>query len=120
MSRWMLCGLMSWVTMCSSVPARADDGEDKAVKFLEKLNGKVTRDEEVLDKPVIGLVLYNTQVTDAGLKVLARFTNLTALDLSSTQVTDEGLKELDVLQNLSVLILGKPSQSVAVKPDADR
>ena len=34
--------------------ARADDAEDKAVAFVEKLGGAVARDEKAPGKPVIG------------------------------------------------------------------
>jgi hypothetical protein len=41
-----------------------------------------------------GLGLVDTQVTDAGLKDLKEFKQLTYLDLTGTKVTEEGLKEL--------------------------
>src|SRR5215218_3019317 len=69
MSRLMLCGLMSGVILCSSAPVRADDAEDKAVAFVEKLGGKVGRDEKAPGKPVVTVSLfYNSPVSDAGLK----------------------------------------------------
>jgi hypothetical protein len=46
-----------------------------------------------------------TQVTDAGLKDIARLVKLFDLDLSGTQVTDAGLKHLASLENLSDLTL---------------
>ena len=77
-SLWRCRGCVS----CSAL--RADDAEDKAVAFVEKLGGKVTRDEKAPGKPVITVDLSVTQVTDAGLKELAPLQNLTALDLSYT------------------------------------
>ena len=44
-------------------------------------------------------------VTDAGLKLLAPFKHLTALDLEHTEVTDAGLKELAGHKNLAKLNL---------------
>ena len=44
-------------------------------------------------------------MTDAGLKELAKVTNLSSLDLTGTTVTDAGLKELANLKNLSSLKL---------------
>ena len=82
---WGLC-------LCSA--GRADDAEDKAVAFVEKLGGKVTRDEKAPGKPVITVSLNDTKVTDAGLKELATLKNLTTLDLGFTKVTDAGVKEL--------------------------
>ena len=52
MVRLMLCGVVSGLA-CVRRPARADDAEDKAVAFVEKLGGEVTRDEKLPGKPVI-------------------------------------------------------------------
>ena len=64
-------------------PLYADDAEDKAVAFVEKLGGKVTRDEKLPGKPVIGVHLSFSAVTDAGLKELAPLKNLATLDLGT-------------------------------------
>ena len=45
MNRFLLAGL---VVVCASALVRADDAEDKAVAFVEKLGGKVLRDEKKL------------------------------------------------------------------------
>ena len=94
MSRLMLCGVVSWLVLIPSAPLYADDAEDKAVAFVEKLGGRVTRDEKLPGKPVIGVHLSFSTVTDVGLKELAPLKNLTSLVLAGTQVTDVGLKEL--------------------------
>jgi internalin A len=73
---------------------RADDAEDKAVKFVTDLRGKVVRDDKLPGKPVVTVRLFVTQVKDAGLKELAALKDLTALDLIDTKATDAGLKEL--------------------------
>ena len=78
-------------------PARADDAEDKAVAFVEKLSGTVTRDEKAPGKPVIAVDLRGRKLTDAGLKELTNLKNLTTLNLAGTQVTDVGLRELTAL-----------------------
>ena len=110
--------------------ARAD--EASAVKAVENLGGKVTRDDKLPGNPVIGvnlgglfpgkvtdaglkelkdlkqlntLDLYGTPVTDAGLKELADLKQLTTLNLSGTQVTNAGLKELKDLKQLTTLKL---------------
>ena len=105
MSRLMQCGLMSWLVLGSPIAARADDAEDKAFKFVEGLGGKVTRDEKLPGKPVVGVNLDGTKMTDAGLKELAPLKNLTTLNLGNTQVTGVGLKELAPLKNLTTLNL---------------
>ena len=46
-----------------------------------------------------------TQITEAGLKEVAKCTQLTSLNLSHTQITDAGLKEVAKLQNLTYLDL---------------
>jgi Leucine-rich repeat (LRR) protein len=54
---------------------------------------------------VTDLWLWDSQVTDEGLKELKDFPNLKMLGLNKTKVTDEGLKELKDLKNLKVLYL---------------
>jgi Leucine-rich repeat (LRR) protein len=45
-------------------------------------------------KNLTTLKIFETQITDAGLKEVEGRKNLTWLDLSDTQITDAGLKEL--------------------------
>jgi internalin A len=54
-------------------------------------------------KNLTTLHLAGTEFTDDWLKELAKFKDLTALDLSGTKVTDAGLKELATLNNLTAL-----------------
>ena len=77
--------------LCPCPSARGDDAEDKAVGFVEKLGGKVARDDKAPGKPVIQVDLNSTNVTGAGLKELANLKNLTTLNLGGTEVTDAGL-----------------------------
>lgn len=120
------------VLLAVSCVARADDAEDKAVKFVEKLGGLVKRDEKLSGKPVVTVSLNSAKLTDAdlkelaafkslktlrlvnvekltdvGLKELAALTTITELDLTRTKVTDAGLKELAPLKNLTSLWLGE-------------
>jgi|SRR5579883_2826069 len=83
---------LSGLCLCS--PLRADDAEDKAVAFVEKLGGTATRDEKAPGKPITVVNLIGTKVTDAGLKELATLKNLNTFYLGETQATDAGLKEL--------------------------
>src|SRR5437870_178159 len=89
---------------CLSGAARAD--EASAVKAVEKLGGKVTRDDKLPGKPVIGVNLGGTKVTDADLKELKDLKHLTSLNLGWAKVTDVGLKELKHLKQLTTLYLG--------------
>jgi len=91
----------------SSGAARAD--EASAVKAVEKLGGKVTRDDKLPGKPVIEVNLAFAHVTDASLKELKGLKDLkqlTSLALYNSQVTDAGLKELKDLKQLTTLHLG--------------
>jgi hypothetical protein len=90
--------------LCLSSAVRADDAEDKAVAFVKKLGGTVTRDEKAPGEPVITAKVR--KVSDAGLKELAALKNLTTLDLWRTSVSDAGLKELAALESLNTLHLG--------------
>src|SRR5438477_11668371 len=96
--RTMLVGAVMLLA-CLSGAARAD--EASAVKAVEKLGGKITRDDKLPGKPVIGVNLTGTKVTDAGLKELKDLKQLTSLILAKTKVTDAGLKELKQLKQLS-------------------
>src|SRR5436190_11057360 len=100
--RMMLVGAVMLLA-CLSGAARAD--EASAVKAVEKLGGKVTRDDKLPGKPVIGVSFFGTQVTDAGLKELKDLTQLKELSLYGPQVTDAGLKELKDLKQLTTLDL---------------
>lgn len=83
----------------------ADDAEAKAVAFVEKLGGKVERDDKVKGKPVRGVDLADCDnVTDAGLKQLTTLKQLQSLDLRRCdKVTDAGLKELVTCKRLQSL-----------------
>ena len=52
------------------------------------------------DEDVVTLGLCRSPVTDAGVRELARLSNLARLDLRETRVTDVGLKELAGLKRL--------------------
>src|SRR5207302_796007 len=84
--------------------ARAD--EASAVKAVEKLGGKVTRDDKLPGRPVIGVNLGHPKVTDADLKELKNLKQLTSLNLGDKQVTDAGLKDMQELKQLTTLNLG--------------
>jgi hypothetical protein len=83
----------------------AGEAEDRAVEAVQRLGGKVIRDEKAPDKPVIAVSLNTAAVTDAVLKELAGLKQLRTLDLRGTQITNTGLKELAGLQQLQELDL---------------
>jgi len=86
-----------------AVTVRAD--EATAVKAIEKLGGTVTRDAKLPRKPIVGVNLGGTDVTDAGVKELKELKSLQTLNLNGTDVTDAGLKQLKELKHLQTLDL---------------
>ncbi|MCH2602702.1 MAG: hypothetical protein MKZ76_06980 [Pedosphaera sp.] len=81
----------------------ADPIVEKAVrKSLEKPEGELT--EADLEK-VTSLRLPFRQITDVGLKEVAKLQNLKHLWLDNTRITDAGLKEIAKLQKLEGLYL---------------
>jgi len=98
------------LSLAVAVPARAAEPNPqaaKAVAEIEKLGGRVTIDENSPDKPVIGVDLEHTRVTDAGLEHLKGLTKLQTLDLQGTSVTDAGLEHLKGLVRLKELDLSR-------------
>src|SRR5262245_19804189 len=79
-------------------------GEVPAFQFSPWKGGVLAK----LPAPAVpfGLDLFDTQLTDAGLKELAGLKTLHTLDLGVTKVTDAGLKELAGLKSLHALDLG--------------
>ena len=69
---------------------------------LKKPTGELTKADL---KKVTKLRLSNTEITDAGLKEIAKMKQLTILFLYRTKITDAGLKEIAKLQKLELLNL---------------
>ncbi len=80
-------------------------GQGKAVAKVNKLGGRVTIDEKDPDKPVIGIDLTATLITDAGLDGLKALTRLQRLALGGTRVTDTRLERLKTFARLRKLDL---------------
>ncbi len=81
----------------------ADPIVEKAIrKSLKKPEGELTEADLV---NVIELILADTQITDEGLKEMAKLQRLETLQLSYTRVTDAGIKELAKSQQLGTLFL---------------
>ena len=80
--------------LLAAVPLYADDAEDQAVKAVEKLGGKVVRDDKDPARPVVEVDLEQSwRVTDADLKELAVLKDLRKLVLFSCEgVTDASLE----------------------------
>src|SRR5947209_6921578 len=95
-------GLLAAAVFVSGT-ARADYAD--AIKLVERLGGKITRDPNQPGEPVIGVDLSSRLVTDAVVKELIQLKQLTALDLRHTQVTDAALENLKELKQLTTLDL---------------
>ena len=86
--------------------ARADEAEDKAAAFVKRQGGSVERDEKAPGKPVIGVNPNCATLTDAGLKELVEFKQLTTIRMwRAKKVTAAGLKEFASINNLNTLKL---------------
>jgi internalin A len=79
--------------------------EEKAVKAIEALGGRVTRDETLPGRPVVEVDLIETNAQDSDLKILKELKGLQHLYLSDTPITDAGLKDLKELKELQTLFL---------------
>src|SRR5436190_19869988 len=101
--RWAVRGGVVLGLLVLTAAGQAD--EAAAVKAVEVLGGKVTVHDRQSGKPVVGVNVRATDLTDAGLKELKGFKRLQTLDLSQTKVTDAGLKELKGFKRLRTLIL---------------
>src|SRR5262249_52772918 len=80
--------------------------EDRAVKSVEGLGGKVTRNINI-GGAVTGVDYFLSKVTDDDLKGLADFKRLTTVRLTGTKVTDAGLVHLAPLAGLTHLNLDR-------------
>src|SRR5438045_453059 len=65
--------------------------EQQAIATIEKLGGKIFRDPKMPGKPVVGVDLSSTKVSDATLKQLTALKQVRELSLTGP-VTDAGLK----------------------------
>ncbi len=86
------------------------DSTLRELRGLGLLHALDLAESDALERPqsaedVATLRLSRTKITDAGLKELVDFKNLTNLSLSGTAVTDAGLKELAFFKDLSHLDL---------------
>ena len=76
--------------------------EEAIRKHLKKPTGELT--EADLSKVAVVGVSY-TELTDEGLKGIAKMQQLEILSLTYTQITDAGLKDIAKLQQLEILSL---------------
>jgi tRNA A-37 threonylcarbamoyl transferase component Bud32 len=85
---------------------KVPESEEQAVRAVQQLGGKISRDDKLPGKPVVSVSLAHTKAADADLRALAAFPQLRTLELQGTKVTDAGMKyvgELKDLQSLDLL-----------------
>src|SRR5258708_26076384 len=80
--------------------------ESKVIRQLERLGGKVERDETLPTRPVVRVSVIGTDFTNADLELLTLFKDLKVLYANRTKVSDGGLVHLKRLTNLTTLYLG--------------
>ena len=95
------CGTTSWV---SDPDNPQNVSVEQAIrKNLKKPEGKLTSED--LAKVHFIDLRGHREITDVGLKEVAKLKNLTGLDLQSTSITDVGLKDVAKLKKLTLLNL---------------
>jgi hypothetical protein len=104
----VLTGFLSTLTLAEPNPAK-----EPAVAAINKLGGRVTLDEEKPGKPVIGVDLTATKITDCGLVHLKGLTKLRLLFLTKTKITDSGLVHLKGLIGRRSLYLVRTNVTAA-------
>jgi hypothetical protein len=83
--------------------------QEQIVAAVQGLGGIVTFDmvTRITPRPVAGVDLHHTKVTDADLESLRALTRLRSLSLSGTGVTDAGLKAVGEMATLQTLLLNE-------------
>jgi CubicO group peptidase (beta-lactamase class C family) len=86
-------------------PAAPPVDVEAALSSIQKLGGKVERDEKGAGKPVITVNLGLTEVKDADLEHLEGLATVKKLTLNDTPITDQALDHLKDLSELEKLYL---------------
>src|SRR5262245_64351171 len=106
---------LAWLAVAALAGTAMAD-EAAAVKALEKVGGRATRDTKLPGKPVVEVFAANMKKPAAGMKAIKSFAKLRRLNLINAQVTDEGLKGISALKELTVLqAYGNKLTRVALK-----
>jgi hypothetical protein len=83
----------------------ADDAETRALSIVTMFNGTAIRDEQAPGRPVISVGIWNKELSEDRVKVLAGLKELRRVNLEKCSVTDAGVKELACLSRLQDLVL---------------
>ncbi|MBC8001512.1 MAG: serine hydrolase, partial [Opitutaceae bacterium] len=90
----------------ASAQEAARGPEDRLVKRVEELGGRIARDPKFPDGPVVEIDLSGTKVTDGDLRLLSNLAELRTLNLHRTGISDAGIEHLGGLKHLTTLTLG--------------
>src|SRR5262249_44012558 len=102
-SGWLFALFLGATPLLQAQPQLAQ--QEQVIAEIKKLKGDVKRDASQPDKPVVGVDLHGTRITDVGLEHLQSLTKLQTLNLYNTSVTDAGLVHLQRLTSLTTLYL---------------
>jgi Leucine-rich repeat (LRR) protein len=80
-------------------------GQDAEDAEIQKIGGKVERDDKAPEKPVVRVNLSITKAGDADLAHVKGLDKLKVLGLNNTPITDAGLEHLKGLSSLEKLYL---------------
>ena len=93
--------------VASKKPIEIDPAaQERAIAAIEKVGGKVQRDETLPNKPVGIVTLSKPNITDAQMAHLKGMTELKKLYLGGSKITDAGLENLKGLTKLEILGIG--------------
>ena len=109
---WQPVVLGLLVLMCAGPPAHsqqppAGPDPDRIIAEVQRLGGRIERDENRQGKPIIGIDLKGRDLDDSGLAAFRGLTGLRELNLRGTLITDAGLVHLQGLQSLESLDLSE-------------
>jgi internalin A len=95
------------IVLSISLVSRTYADEEQAIAAIRRVapNTRIEKDKRQPDKPVVKVILGSPRIKDADLKNLVAFKQLRNLALWQTGVTNEGLKTLAELDNLRRLEL---------------
>jgi Leucine-rich repeat (LRR) protein len=108
MTRWVLSELTRKLrrkARAMKTLAGGQEDTETAVTAIQKLGGKVERDDKDPEKPVVVVNLGITEVKDAELEHLKGLSKLRRLTLNDTPITDAGLDHIKDLTSLQKLYL---------------
>jgi hypothetical protein len=100
----LLALTFSGLPAVSHEPSAGSDPNRIAAE-IQRLGGRVDRDEDRPGKPIVTIDLKGRDLDDSGLAAFSGYTDLRELNLRGTLITDAGLVHLQGLRSLELLDL---------------